>query len=383
MGEVFYNLNLLPSADVIDIGAQELVTGYVGQAGKKTAEILHKARGKVLFIDEAYQLNPRKGGQYMQEVVDEIVKSLTSPEIRGNMVLILAGYESDINEMLTVNQGLRSRISKKIQFPDFSTEKICQLLQSELQKNEFRLNLEATSELPRLANILRSQPGFSNGRDVETLSRKIITNTLYHRNSPSSITLDVLEIAFAELLVDIQSTTASNLKSDSFSFPSQMMSENAYSSPPPMNIAQRTAMKKNLISEPIENIKSEPEDVNQCFLKSLQAILDQKGLNSKEGIQQLLNLSIDELEEFAIELSESLDLDVDTVKEMIREWQQSQRNMLTTLDQAEKELEEMKKTKKRGRVPIWRCGVCGRADQTYIACYVAPYVVRYEERDLN
>lgn len=385
MGEVFYHLNLLPSSDVVDISAQDLVTGYLGQTGKKTAETLHKARGKVLFIDEAYQLNPQKGGQYMQEAVDEIVKSLTSPEIRGNMVLILAGYENDMDEMLATNQGLRSRISKKIYFPDFSNNKICQLLKSELQKLEFRLTSKALQELPTLADRLRLQPGFSNGRDVEILSRKIMTNAL--RENKSIVTPDVLRTSFNELLRDMGQSKARSISnptnSPSFVSIQQMMPAINFSSPPPMNTSHQMIRKKGV--EPIQDLKSEQpvEDINQSFLQSLQIILDEKKLNSKEGIEQLLNLSENEFDELATELANRLDLDIDLVKQMIREWQKNQQKMLITLNDAERELANMKKTKKRGRVPIWRCAACGRANQPYIVCYVSPYVVRYEERDLN
>ena len=61
----------------------------------------------MLFIDEAYQLNPARGGSYMTEAVDELVKGLTSPEFQGRVLVVLAGYERDIDEMLAVNTGLR------------------------------------------------------------------------------------------------------------------------------------------------------------------------------------------------------------------------------------------------------------------------------------
>jgi hypothetical protein len=85
MGRMFFSLGLLPCDDVVEISASDLVTGFVGQAGGKTLDLLTKARGKVLFIDEAYQLNPQQGGSYMQEVVDELVKCLTSEEFKGKI----------------------------------------------------------------------------------------------------------------------------------------------------------------------------------------------------------------------------------------------------------------------------------------------------------
>jgi hypothetical protein len=383
MGKVFFHLGLLPSDEVIDISAQDLVTGYLGQAGKKTAETLQRARGRVLFIDEAYQLNPSKGGQYMQEVVDEIVRALTLAEIKGNMVLILAGYESDIDEMLTVNQGLRSRITKKVHFPDFESGKICDLLQLALEKLNFGLGPDALQVLPELADNLRLQPGFSNGRDVETLSRRIMSNGLTQRNDPSHITAEVLRASFTQLMKEMKSSSQSAPPPIFQPPPPRMMAANALPPPAPKT-AQRTTRStaKKLIEEP----KLEPEsaeDIDQSFLQSLQNILDERGLNSKEGILELLDLSEDDLEDLAADLAQRLQVDVETVKAMLKEWQQNQRKTLAKLEELENDLAVMRKTKKKGRVPIWRCGVCGRADKPYIACWVQPYVVRYEERELN
>ena len=83
------------------------------------------------------------------------------------------------------------------------------------------------------------------------------------------------------------------------------------------------------------------------------------------------------------ELSTLLGSDINTAMAMLKEWQSDGKNILKLIENEEKKLEAAKKTKKRGLVPIWRCGVCGRADQPYIACYVQPYIVRYEERELS
>lgn len=73
MGRLFHSLGLLPFADVIEVDASKLQTGYAGQAGRLMLDTLTKAKGRVLFIDEAYALNPRWGGPYMSEVVDTLV----------------------------------------------------------------------------------------------------------------------------------------------------------------------------------------------------------------------------------------------------------------------------------------------------------------------
>jgi hypothetical protein len=406
MGEVFYHLGLLPSSDVIDISAQDLVTGYLGQSGKKTAEILSQSRGKVLFIDEAYQLNPSQGGQYMQEVVDEIVRSLTLTEMKGNLVLILAGYEQDIDDMLSsVNQGLRSRITKKIYFPNFNQKKIIEMLLNELKKKGFECSDSALEELPGHADELSELEGFSNGRDIETLSKRIMTNTLRRREK--IISKITLSISFDQLITEIRRSTTSKSaaaaivtegvsRTTSQSKQPMLMPVNESLAPPPTKVTRKQAVvmesrveevlsEEEVATAEEEEEEEDPSDLHrQAFLQSLQDLLDEQGWNSKKGIEKLLNLSPSQLDTtVALDIAQRLGIDLETVREMLKKWKESQREMLMTLEEAERELEKMKKTKNRGLVPIWRCGACGRADKTYIACYVAPYVVRYEERDLN
>lgn len=161
------------------MSASDFVTGYAGQAGIKTKEILTKARGKVLFIDEAYQLNPRHGGgsgsaNYMTEVVDEIVKGLTSKELKGKMVVILAGYERDIDGMIKSNPGLRTRFPEKWPFPDMTAEHAATMLEAKLKTiHDLKLALSEASILLDLSTRLKSSPNFGNGRDVENWAKRI------------------------------------------------------------------------------------------------------------------------------------------------------------------------------------------------------------------
>jgi SpoVK/Ycf46/Vps4 family AAA+-type ATPase len=96
MGVMFHALGLLPGCEMKEIKASDLLTGYVGQAGQKTRELLREARGGVLFIDEAYQLDPQRGGSFMTEAVDELVGALTDEEFKGRLLVILAGYDQDM-----------------------------------------------------------------------------------------------------------------------------------------------------------------------------------------------------------------------------------------------------------------------------------------------
>ena len=122
MGKMFKMLGLLPDDEVFECTPKDLITGFVGQAGHKTTEILEKSRGGVLFIDEAYQLNPSRGGTFMTEAVDELCAKITDEEFKGKLLVLLAGYDADMDEMLKVNPGLKSRFAERLEFKVLSVE---------------------------------------------------------------------------------------------------------------------------------------------------------------------------------------------------------------------------------------------------------------------
>src|SRR5271169_1458485 len=100
MGQVFYDMGFLSSTDVIECSTSDLVGQYVGQTGPKTKKLLERARGRVLFIDEAYRLGE---GHFAKEAVDELVSTLTLEQYKGRIIVILAGYDKEINDLLAVN----------------------------------------------------------------------------------------------------------------------------------------------------------------------------------------------------------------------------------------------------------------------------------------
>lgn len=105
---------------VLERSASDLIDGYIGRTAAKTTRMLRASIGRVLFLDEAYQLSPtRTPHSFMGEALDEIVKALTSQELRGKFILILAGYEQDMHELLQQNAGLASRFADHFIFAPF------------------------------------------------------------------------------------------------------------------------------------------------------------------------------------------------------------------------------------------------------------------------
>lgn len=190
MGKVFYDMGFLATAELIDVSATDLVGQYVGQTGPKVQQLLDKALGKVLFIDEAYRLGE---GHFAKEAMDELVDCTTKTKYHKKLVIILAGYEKDINSLMSTNPGLTSRFPEVIDFRGLTPEECFALLASTMATQKMRLMaknvtmdispLETPSEEFK-RNILvhfeylAQLENWASARDVQTLSKSIFNRAI-------------------------------------------------------------------------------------------------------------------------------------------------------------------------------------------------------------
>lgn len=186
MGQVFYDMGMLDSADVLECSASDLIGEYIGQTGPKTAALLTRGLGNVLFIDEAYRLNPggRYAGEFAAEALGELVDCLTKPKFKANMVVILAGYTDQMDELLLANPGLSSRFPEEIFFHSLTPCQSIKLLLFKLEKAGISLQQtdglkeDSSREAHELFLSLAALPSWGNGRDIETISKNIIGHVL-------------------------------------------------------------------------------------------------------------------------------------------------------------------------------------------------------------
>ena len=192
IGQVFYDMGILGSAEVIECSASDLVGQYVGQTGPKTKKLFEKALGKVLFVDEAYRLSQ---GHFAQEAIDELVGLITQPTFKSKLIVILAGYEQDMNNLMSVNTGLSSRFPDQIVFPNMEARDCLKIVFKELTKKKIRFpELEDESsavykEMKELVDDLASLPDWGNARDMMTLSKELISKALLDTNTSAEIQL--------------------------------------------------------------------------------------------------------------------------------------------------------------------------------------------------
>jgi len=150
---------------VISVTRDDLVGQYIGHTAPKTKEILKKAMGGVLFIDEAYYLyRPENERDYGQEAIEILLQIMETQ--REDLVVILAGYGDRMDTFFASNPGFRSRIAHHIDFPDYSEDELLAIADIMLRRMNYRLTPAAREAFIRYIGLRRTQPLFSNARSI-------------------------------------------------------------------------------------------------------------------------------------------------------------------------------------------------------------------------
>lgn len=170
VGHVLYEKGVIAEDKLIETSRADLVAGYVGQTAEKTRKVLESALGGILFVDEAYTLASGGQNDFGKEAIDEILKFME--DHRSNIMIIFAGYTSDMEKFLETNPGLRSRIPNKFDFEDYTVDEMVQIGLFSLKKQQYHVNPSSYADL--LKNNLSKDNDNSNGRWVRNLNDKII-----------------------------------------------------------------------------------------------------------------------------------------------------------------------------------------------------------------
>ncbi len=174
LGSIFYHHGVLPVGNIIEVERADLVGEYIGHTAQKTREKIEKARGGILFVDEAYSL--ARGGRqdFGKEAIDVMVKAME--DYRDEFLLILAGYPYEMEYFLNLNPGLRSRIPHHINFPDFTVKQLLQIADKMLEDYQYSLTPGARNVLRKHLSSLKRNGELScgNARLVRNLLEKSI-----------------------------------------------------------------------------------------------------------------------------------------------------------------------------------------------------------------
>jgi len=178
VARLYYDMGLLAEHTVVECSASDLIGKYIGHSGPKTAKVFEKALGRVLFIDEAYRLADVRKCSYASEVVSELVDLMTKEKFKGKVVVVLAGYEDEMNALLGMNPGLASRFPEEISFEHLSPETCVEILKIKVKQAGIGLGFldegrSANAEVTALMEKFVATKGWGNARGVETLAKGI------------------------------------------------------------------------------------------------------------------------------------------------------------------------------------------------------------------
>jgi len=173
VGELLAALGALPSGHLVETDRSGLVAGYVGQTAAKTREVVEKALGGVLFVDEAYSLARGGPQDFGAEALDALVKAME--DHRDELVVILAGYTHEMQDLFALNPGLESRIAFTCEFPDYIPEELVEIAGLEARKRGFALtNGAETALLAHFRQVEREIGELGNGRYARKLVERAI-----------------------------------------------------------------------------------------------------------------------------------------------------------------------------------------------------------------
>lgn len=204
IGKLFQKMNVLTKGHLIEAERADLVGEYIGHTAQKTRDLVKKAIGGILFIDEAYSLG--RGGEkdFGKEAIDTLVKHMEDKQ--HDFILILAGYSNEMEYFLSLNPGLHSRFPLVMHFPDYSVEQLMEIGKRMLNEKEYILSQDAERKLKEHLTYVKTLKliSFSNGRYVRNVIEKsirsqamrLLTSSSYDRHD--LLTLRSNDLIFPE-----------------------------------------------------------------------------------------------------------------------------------------------------------------------------------------
>lgn len=202
MAELLARLGYIRQGHVVAVTRDDLVGQYIGHTAPKTKEVLKRAMGGVLFIDEAYYLfKPENERDYGAESIEILLQVMENQ--RDDLVVILAGYKDRMDTFFSSNPGMSSRIAHHIDFPDYSIQELLAIAKLMLAAWQYRFSDEAQEVFARYLDLRMTQPNFANARSVRNAldrTRLRQANRLFERRGRSVTKTDLMTIEPEDIL---------------------------------------------------------------------------------------------------------------------------------------------------------------------------------------
>lgn len=172
LGPLLCALGVLSQGHVVEVERADLVGEYIGHTAQKTRALMEQAMGGILFVDEAYAI--ARGGEkdFGREAIDTLVKGME--DRKHDLIVILAGYEVEMNYFLSLNPGLSSRFPLHVFFPDYSEQELLQIATGMVRERQYHLSPDATMSLRQQLRHEQLREDFSNARTVRNIVERAI-----------------------------------------------------------------------------------------------------------------------------------------------------------------------------------------------------------------
>lgn len=177
VGHIYKRIGLLSKGHFVEVSRTDLIAGYQGQTALKVKSVIEKAKGGVLFIDEAYSITENDhSDSYGRECLTELTKALE--DYRDDLVVIVAGYTEPMEKFFASNPGLKSRFNTFIEFPDYDAAELEQILVSICKNNDYSLDSDLLGKVRDYFGqcVSKKDDNFSNGRLVRNLYDDLVMN---------------------------------------------------------------------------------------------------------------------------------------------------------------------------------------------------------------
>ncbi|MEU5218712.1 right-handed parallel beta-helix repeat-containing protein [Streptomyces sp. NPDC020807] len=201
-GEILAALGVLERGHLVEVSRVDLVGEHIGSTAIRTQEAFDRARGGVLFVDEAYALSPEDSGRdFGREAIDTLVKLME--DHRDAVVVIVAGYTAEMERFLTVNPGVASRFSRTISFADYVPEELVRIVGQQADEHEYRLAPGLDEALHTYFEKLPKGPAFGNGRTARQTFESMVERHAGRAAALTEPSTDDLTLLYPEDLPEL------------------------------------------------------------------------------------------------------------------------------------------------------------------------------------
>ncbi|MFF5088038.1 right-handed parallel beta-helix repeat-containing protein [Streptomyces niveus] len=201
-GEILASLGVLERGHLVEVSRVDLVGEHIGSTAIRTQEAFDRARGGVLFIDEAYALSPEDSGRdFGREAIDTLVKLME--DHRDAVVVIVAGYTVEMERFLAVNPGVASRFSRTITFDDYEANELLRIVERQAEEHEYRLGEGTPEALLKYFTVLPKGPAFGNGRTARQTFESMVEQHASRVAQLPETSTDDLTLLYADDLPEL------------------------------------------------------------------------------------------------------------------------------------------------------------------------------------